>query len=98
MSALDLSKIRVRGRHFDTAGEAWSLGRLMELGGFFQFSDVKERLGQPAFRLRRFIAQTTFPEGVVYRMRLSQKAKGKSTVYLDLPAFVGLLQERFSQR
>lgn len=92
-----LTEIRVRGIHFDKKGEeAWPLERLLELGGYFQYRDVKHRLGQPESRLRRFLSESTFPQGVLWQMRLSEREGSRTNLYLNLPEFVRILQARFS--
>lgn len=92
-----LTEIRVRGIHFDLKGdEPWTMEQLLNLGGFFQYRDVKHRLGQPESRLRRFLSESTFPAGVLWQMRLSEKEGSRTNLYLNLPEFVKILQARFS--
>lgn len=91
----ELTEFRVRGIHFDLKGEEpWPLEKLLELGGYFQYRDIKNRLGLPEGRLKRFLTETAFPDGVLYNMRLSDKEGGRVNVYVNLPKFVPILKSR----
>ena len=95
----NLANFRVKGIHFNKKGdEPWSLDRMVELGGYFQYKDVKSLLGQTESRLQKFIKTTTFPEGVIYRMLDPVKGVAQGTLYLNLPAFVKILQDAFMQK
>ena len=92
-----LTEFRVKGIHFDLKGETpWTLERLLELGGYFHYRDIKNRLGLPETRLKRFISETKFPNGVLYNMQLSDKEGGRSNTYINLPVFVPILQSRIT--
>jgi len=90
-----LTEFRVKGIHFDLRGEEpWPLERLLALGGYFQYRDIKNRMGLPVTRLNRFVKETKFPDGVLYEMQLSDKEGGRVNLYINLPKFVPILQSR----
>ena len=91
--------LRVKGIHFDKKGEEpWPLERLVELGGYFQYKDVKLLFGQPESRLRKFIREAHFPEGTIYLMCPSKKDGARTITYLNLPLFLNFFQATFTPK